>query len=247
MRRTSIMLGLALLAGLALGVFVGPGLRGTANAQAQPAAPAQQGATGDTLRTLFLDKLAAALNIQRSALDTTLVSAGNSAVDAALQQGKITQAEATALKARIQAGDVGVLFGGRGGRGGPGGPGGARVDGLQDTMLDAAAAKLSITRDVLTTQLRSGQTLAQLAAAHNTTEKAVVDAALAAAKTKLAAAVTAGTITQAQSDTIYAQLQARGAQLFTPGGHGGRGGPGGTQAPGGQRQPRTTATPAPSA
>ena len=244
MRRTSIMLGLALLAGLALGVFVGPGLRGTANAQAQPAASAQQGATGDTLRTLFLDKLAAALNIQRPALDTTLVSAGNSAVDAALQQGKITQAEATALKARIAAGDVGVLFGGRGG---PGGPGGARVDGLQNAMLDAAAAKLSITRDVLTAQLRSGQTLAQLAAAHNTTEKAVVDAALAAAKTKLAAAVTAGTITQAQADAIYAQLQARGAQLFTPGGHGGHGGPGGTQAPGGQRQPRTTATPAPSA
>ena len=243
MRKTSIMLGVMLLAGLALGMVAGPMLGGTASAQTQPVAPAQQGAASDTLRTLFLDKLAAALNIQRSALDSTITSAGTSAVDTAVQQGTITQAEATALKARIQAGDVGVLFGGRGGRGGPGG---VRVEGLQEAMLDAAAAKLTITRDELVAQLRSGQTLDQLAAAHNTTAQAVVDAALAAAKTKLAAAVTAGTITQAQADALYAQLQQRGAQLFTHGGHGGRGVPGGPQAP---RQPRTTTTPttAPSA
>jgi len=91
---------------------------------------------------------------------------------------------------------------------------------VQQAMVDAAASTLGITADELKTQLRSGQTLAQLAQANATTEQAVVNAALAAAKTRLDAAVTAGTLTQAQADGAYTQLQQRGAQLFVPHGRG---------------------------
>jgi hypothetical protein len=224
--------------GLALGVVAGPALRGSvANAQTQPPAQSAPSAqSGSTLLSLFLDKLAARLNVQRSALDSAIVSAGNDAADAAVQQGTLTQAQADALKARIQSEGLRALLGGRGGPGGPGGPGGAPVAGLQQAIFDAAAKALNITTAELQTQLRSGQTLAQLAQAHNTTEQAVVNAALAAAKTQLDQAVSAGTLTQTQADAIYAQIQAKGSNLLAPhgrgfGGRGQRGAPAAPTAP----------------
>jgi hypothetical protein len=86
------------------------------------------------------------------------------------------------------------------------------------------------------TQLRNGETLAAIAQAQDTTEQAVIDAALAAARTQLDQAVTAGTLTQAQADAIYSDLQGRGADLLT---HRGRGH--------GPRGWRDGTTPAPSA
>jgi ribosomal protein S20 len=229
MHRKSIILTAAMVAGLMLGIIVGPTLRSmVASAQAQPPAQTQPPAAGGSLTNLFLDKLAAALKIQRSALDSAITSAGASTVDTAVQQGTLTQAQADALKARIQAGDLGALLGGRGGF-----SGGPQLGGIKQAMLDAAAKALKITTTELLTQLRNGQTLAQLAQAHGTTEQAVTSAALTAAKTQLDQAVTNGTLTQAQADAIYAQLQQRGAQLLTPRGpgFGGRGAPTRPQAP----------------
>ena len=230
MQRKTIIITATLLAGLALGIFVGPTVRGTvASAQAQPPGQSQSAAPGGALWNLFLDNLATALKVQRSALDSAIASAGGSTADAAVKQGTLTQAQADALKARIQAGDLGALFGGRGG---PGGLGGAHeLGGVKQAMLDAAAKALNMTTAELQTQLRSGQTLAQLAQAHNTTEQAVVSAALAAAKTQLDQAVSGGSLTQAQADAIYAQLQQQGANLFTPHGRGGHGAPTAPQSP----------------
>lgn len=233
MQRRSIVVTAALVAGLALGIMFGPALRGsTASAQTQPSAQSTLSTPGGTLWNSFLDKLAAALNIQRSALDSAITSAGNSTADEAVQQGTLTQAQAGALKARIQAGDLGALFGGRGPRGGP------KNDAVRQAMLDAAAQTLGITADELKTQLRGGQTLAQLAQARGTTEQAVASAALAAAKTQLDQQVAAGALTQAQADAIYAQLQQQGSNLFTPRGHG----PGNRVRPGAPASPQAPAT-----
>ncbi len=222
MQRRSFIITAAVVAGLALGIIFGPTAgSSTVSAQTQPPAATQAASPFQALQGLFLDKLAAALNIQRSALDSAVTSAATSTVDEAVQQGTLTQAQADALKARIQAGDVGALWGGRGF-----GRGGEQVAGLKQAMLAAAAQTLSITPDELANQLRSGQTLAQLAQAHNTTEQAVIDAALAAAKTQLDQAVAAGTLTQAQADAKYAQLQQQGANLLLHrGGHGRMGAP----------------------
>lgn len=246
MQWKSFGLAAATAAGLALGVVVGPSLSGTVNAQTQPqtatatAVPTKPAQASNTLRTLFLDKLAAQLNIQRSALDSALANAGTSTVDTAVQQGTLTQAQGDALKARIAAGDLGALLGGRGvGQGDLSGKhgGGAVVQ----AMYDAAAKALGLTTVELTTQLRSGQTLAQIAQSKNTTEQAVVNAALAAAKTQLAAAVTAGTLTQAQADAQYANLQQQGAAILTP-----RGGKGGFRGNRGvPTTPQTQPTPVP--
>jgi hypothetical protein len=227
MQRKSIIVAAALLAGLALGIIVGPSVRGSvASAQAQPPGQGQSVAPAGTLWNQFLDNLATALNIQRPALDSAIVSAGNSTADAAVQQGTLTQAQADALKTRIQAGDLGALLGGRGGRGGA-----HQLGGVKQAMLDAAAKALNITTAELQTQLRRGQTLAQLAQAHNTTEQAVVTAALTAAKSQLDQAVSSGSLAQAQADTLYAQLQQQGADLFTPRGRGVPGAPAAPQAP----------------
>lgn len=226
MQRRSIVLAAMLVVGLALGIIISPAVRGSiASAQTPPSGQSPAAPVG-TLWNLFLDKLAAALNIQRSTLNSAITSAGNSTADAAVQQGRLTQAQADALKARIQAGHVGALFGGRGGfRGEPG------LMGIRQAMFDAAAKALNITPAELQTQLRSGQTLAQLAQAHNTPEQAVSSAILAAAKAQLDHAVSNGPLTQARADAIYAQLQQRGANLLMPRGWGWRGKPMTPQAP----------------
>lgn len=257
MQRKSLVTTAAVAGSLALGLIAGPIVADsiasaqtstpTPSASAAPstsAAPSASGApsAASSLRESFLDNLAAALNIQRSALNSAITSAGNTTVDQAAQQGTLTQAQADALKARIQAGDPGALWSGRGGSGGRGGPGGhAQLPELKQAMSDAAAQALGITTDELRAQLRSGQTLAQLAQANNTTEQAVINAALAAAKTQLDQAVANGTLTQAQADTIYADLQTRGANLFSERGHGSRGKNGSPTTP--EASPSATAAP----
>jgi ribosomal protein S20 len=250
MQRKSFLVVAALAAGIAFGVVFGPSIRGTpASAQTQPPTPTpaqtqpQQGTAANSLRNTFLDKLAAALNIQRSALDSAIVSAGSSTLDEAVQQGKLTQAQADALKARLQSGDLGALPGGPGHFGGKpdGNFGGLRTfGGVQQAMVNAAAKALNMTTQELMTDLRNGQTLAQLAQAHGTTEQAVTDAALAAAKTQLDQAVSKGTLTQAQADAIYARLQQAGTQLLAPHGRGFNGG--GRQWQRGPKAPQTPTT-----
>lgn len=254
MQRKSLVTTAAVAGSLALGLIAGPIVADsiasaqtstpTPSASAAPstsAAPSASGApsAASSLRESFLDNLAAALNIQRSALNSAITSAGNTTVDQAAQQGTLTQAQADALKARIQAGDPGALWSGRGGSGGRGGH--AQLPELKQAMSDAAAQALGITTDELRAQLRSGQTLAQLAQANNTTEQAVINAALAAAKTQLDQAVANGTLTQAQADTIYADLQTRGANLFSERGHGSRGKNGSPTTP--EASPSATAAP----
>lgn len=114
----------------------------------------------------------------------------------------------------------------------PGGPGRGGDE------LAAAATYLGLTQADLLTQLQSGKTLAQIADATSGTSSAgLVDALVAAEKTELDAAVTAGRITQAQEDQIVPTLKARFTDLVDntrpdhgPGGPGfghGHGGPGG--------------------
>ena len=76
--------------------------------------------------------------------------------------------------------------------------------------LTAAASYLGTTAAALETQLQAGKTLAAIAGA--TSGKSVdglVSALVAAEKTELAAAVTAGSLSQAQADTISPTLQQR--------------------------------------
>jgi hypothetical protein len=72
---------------------------------------------------------------------------------------------------------------------------------------------IGIDRATLRSGLRSGQTIGEIATAHNVEPSAVVDALVTAANSKLDAAVTAGKITAERAHKIEARLPARFTKL----------------------------------
>lgn len=107
---------------------------------------------------------------------------------------------------------------------GKGGPG--HFDGRRH--LDAAAKALGVSEADLQAALQSGQSVAQVAQSKGIDVKVVVDALVAEAKARLAEAVKAGRVTQAQADEWTASLEQRITEMVnSPGGpHHGKGGPG---------------------
>ena len=88
------------------------------------------------------------------------------------------------------------------------GPGGrATVEAVTDTSV--AAAAIGISEADLQTALDGGQTMAAVAKAHNVDPQKVIDALVADGKAELAAAVKAGTLTQAQADAQQAEVTQR--------------------------------------
>jgi hypothetical protein len=80
----------------------------------------------------------------------------------------------------------------------------------RNRRLAAAAGYLGISAAQVRSELRSGHTLAQLAAASpGRSQAGLVEALVAARKTALAAEVTAGAITQAQANAITGKLARR--------------------------------------
>lgn len=104
------------------------------------------------------------------------------------------------------------------------GPGGLDAD-----DLTAAATTLGMTEADLTTALQGGKTLADVAKDKGVDLQKVIDAIVAADKAEIAAAVKAGTMTQAQADNRLANLSAHVTDEVNgvAGGPGHRGGPGG--------------------
>ena len=162
------------------------------------------------------------LGVKESALTDALKKAQENQIDADVASGAITKAQGDALKAKIESGDFPLVggpgpgMGHHGGRGGHGGPG-----------LDAAASYLGLTEAELHTQLEAGNTLADVAKAQGKTVDGLVTALVSSAKTRIAADVQAGRLTQTRADAITADLQARIAEMVnsTHRGHGGPDGP----------------------
>jgi len=139
-----------------------------------------------------------------------LVAAEKTELAAAVTAGHLTQAQADQIATGLTAHVTAEVNGTEPahGHGGPGGPGFGHGPGGDE--LTAAATYLGVTETALMTQLQSGKTLAQVADATSGKSAAgLIDALVAAEKTELTAAVTAGTITQAQSDQIATTLKAR--------------------------------------
>ncbi len=187
---------------------------GTAMAQTPTPAPNQ---AKTNYQSIFMDKLAAALNISRDQLNSALTNARNATVDQAVTDGKLTQQQADKIKANPNVGPgLGFEFGFRGGERGHKGTffmGGANV-------WNAIAQTLGMTPQDLTTQLKSGKTLAQIAG-----DKAsdVKNAIVNTIKPNLDQAVKNGKMTQDQENQIISKIQ--NSDLSTFGGHWGARGP----------------------
>jgi hypothetical protein len=112
----------------------------------------------------FLDSVARHLGISSQKLEEATKAAAVDQVDAALKEGKITQAQADELKARIQSGGfpplAGPLLGPRFGHFHRGDPP------LFGEKLSAAADYLGLSQAELRTKLNDGQTLANIARAN---------------------------------------------------------------------------------
>jgi hypothetical protein len=96
----------------------------------------------------------------------------------------------------------------QGGRGGPFGKGGR--NGLGGRGMNAAivAKALGIDEATLRTELDAGKSVADLASSKGVALNTIVDALVADRATQLNAAVTAGTLTQAQADGLLANYKA---------------------------------------
>ena len=130
------------------------------------------------------------------------------------QADKVTDALQVALPAGGRGGPDGRGHGGRGGRGGFG------------VGLSVVATAIGIPEADLRTALQGGQTIAQVAQAHNVTADAVIAALTTDLQTRLDKEVAAGTITQAQADLRKADAATRFADLVNRSGPFGGHGPG---------------------
>jgi polyhydroxyalkanoate synthesis regulator phasin len=205
----------ALIVGVA-GAIAAIAVAGTALAQTPTPTPAPgaQRQERPSYAQHFLDRLAAALKIDRATLDAGLKQAANDTVDKLVQDGKMTKEQGDKLKQQ----DRPAWFFGPGFAGPrvapkvqPRIPDGAREK--VATMLLAGpemrvaiANALGLTPQEVLTQLRGGKTLKQLADEKGRAED-VKKAILGESKQKLDQAVANGRMTQERADQIYKQLE----------------------------------------
>jgi hypothetical protein len=83
------------------------------------------------------------------------------------------------------------------------------------TVFDAALAYLQIDRETLAKDLRSGQSLAQIAVAHGKTADGLVDATVAAAQSQLDALVGAGRLDSAREQALLTRFRTALTALVT--------------------------------
>jgi uncharacterized coiled-coil protein SlyX len=190
----------------------------------------------------ILDDAAKRLNVTPEALRNALGAAEDAQLDQAVKDGKLTEAQADAIKkARQQSGSVlGPGAAGAPGRlGGPGfgfGPGGPRLGLKLDKggALDAAATALGLKLDDLLAKVRAGQSIADLAKSQNKSLDDVKAAMTAAVTKELDQAVADKKLTSAQRDQMLTAFKDRldalvarsGGPGAGPRGLGGPGGPG---------------------
>ena len=142
-----------------------------------------------------------------------------SALSGLVTDGTLTQAQVDKVAGTLESQQP---MGGMGGQGGRGGMGGG-VAGMGITQShDAAAKALGMTSDELYAAVQGGKSMADVAKDQKVSVDAVVKAMVADAEADLAAAVKAGTLTQAQADTMKSSLTERITDMVN-GVRGGRG------------------------
>jgi len=174
------------VAALASGLAVAAGGAGVALATSQSGTAATDGQA-------FLKDVAGRLGVSESNLSDALKAAEIDQVDAALQAGRITQAQADAMKKAIESGAMPLGVG----VGKPLGP---------PPFLDAAAAYLGITTSQLQSDLENGQTLAEVAKAEGKSVDGLEAAIVADARSHLDKDVSSGAITSGQEQDLLSHL-----------------------------------------
>jgi polyhydroxyalkanoate synthesis regulator phasin len=205
-------------------------------------AVAQEGTDGvkdlfADLRQEFHEAVAGVLGISVDEYDAALDQARDQVLDKAVEEGNLTQDQAERIRERAAEGFGPGMVGGGFGRGMMGrgmmDRGWGMMGDSEDSLIAIAADKLGMTVDELTTQLKDGKTVADLAKEKGVDLQTIVDAFMAARQETLNQAVTDGKITQEQADQMLENMRdmiedhLNGEMpMYGPGGCGGPGGRG---------------------
>ena len=169
-------------------------------------------------------------------------------IDQAVKDGKLTQAQADALKTKLQDSDWSEMWGGRGmgltpktsedwsGKMGSRGEMGMGIKDswMHDELLKAFAAKVGLTVDEVTTRLEAGETHTQIAESKGITGDAYTTLWKAIHTQVIDQAVIDGKLTQVQADAIKARIESNSMPMW--GGEFSQGGKGGMMPFGGGRR-----------
>jgi len=157
----------------------------------------------------FQAAVAEKLGVTTAELENAYKQAALERLDAAVAAGRITEADAAAIRARIESGDFlgppgfGLGFGF-----------GIHVRGA-GMHLSGAADYLGLTEAELHERLRDGQSLAEIAKAQGKSVDGLKQALLAGAKEKLGEAVQDRRITAEQRDEMLEKLEAEIDDIVT--------------------------------
>jgi AraC-like DNA-binding protein len=164
--------------------------------------------SGSNPRTPFLNDVARRLNVSPQRLMAAVNAAMVDRLDAAVKDGRLTQAQANAIKQHIEQGGMPPFFM-RPGMPFPGPPafffGGAPPFG----PLSSAASYLGLSEVQLVTDLRSGQSLAQIAKARGKSVAGLERAMISAIKSRLDQAVKSGRLTKSQEQQLLNAMTSR--------------------------------------
>lgn len=197
------------LAILFVGIIVGAVYGSAKIASANSTTSATSNSPTNTYCTQFQQNLAKRLNISTSTLQQAEIAAADDTLAQMVKDGKLTQTQANQIKSRLANGIPCNLMGGHGpGRGGKGafGFGGPQLQQYMSAVESQIAQALRINTNTLTSDLQNGQTLHQIASAHNVSDSQLESVIKSAVQTELKSAVNASAITQTQANTISQQL-----------------------------------------
>jgi hypothetical protein len=200
----------ALVIALLVGAFFAAPLIASASSGSNPSS--STATTTNPYCETYLNTLANKLNVSVSTLEQDRVSAREAVIAQLVKDGKLTQAQATTIEQRLATHQA--CTGKKAGM-----PYGHFVMGqfLKNygaTMVNSVAQELHLSSSQLTSDLKAGESLQQIATAQKVSAAQLKTIVTNALQSALQQAVTSGTLTQAQSDSINQLVQNHPAQLM---------------------------------
>jgi polyhydroxyalkanoate synthesis regulator phasin len=203
-KKIFIMIGSAtlILMGLLVGAFFAGPLIASASSSSNQSASAASAATGtNTYCTQYQQNLANELHVSVSTLQQDQKTALDATINQMVKDGKLTQSQATAIEARVNAHQACTGKGNRVGHFITG----QFLQKYRGTIENSIASGLHLTTAQLTTQLQSGQSLSQIATTQHISATQLQTIVVNAVQSALKQAVSKGDLTQAQANT-FSQL-----------------------------------------
>ncbi len=155
----------------------------------------------------FFDHLASDLGKKPADVWAAGQKALGQTLDDAVKQGKLTQQQADQIKQKAAGTQLCDALPGLARHGAGGHEAGAGLPGLQRSFIADAAKALSMAPQDLQSQIRSGRSLMEIAAAKGMNEQQFRDAFAAAVKADLDQQVKSGKLTQQQEDAILNRVK----------------------------------------